>query len=137
MSPQSLQEFGACRQARELFAWGVADRKGLRREPLGFNLVSEPAGSTDSISVNSPEGHGRLSRAEPVRFLASARGWARGTRGRDVRLMPWVGRPLAPQQTALAEEISGMVSALMELLRDQSSPNSPATLPEEETRHGC
>jgi four helix bundle protein len=91
MSQRSLEEFGAYRKAQELFDLVVADMDLVRREPLCFKLVSQQVGSADSICANIEEGHGRLSRPEYVRFLDFARGSARETRGRYLRMTCWLG----------------------------------------------
>ena len=119
MSQRSLEEFGAYRKAQELFQYVVTDMKLVQREPLCFKLVSQQVGSADSICANIEEGHGRLSRAEYVRFLDFARGSARETRGRYVRMDPLVRRYVVRQRTALADEIIGILTATIERLRTQ------------------
>ena len=133
MSQRSLEEFGAYQKARELFDVVVADMKVLQREPLCFKLVSQQVGSADSICANIEEGHGRLSRAEYVRFLDFARGSARETRGRYLRMAIWLGDDLVRQRTALADEIIGILTATIERLRVQSGSNTPPALREEAT----
>lgn len=109
MSQRSLEEFGAYRKARELFDLVVADMNRVRREPLCFKLVSQQIGSADSICGNIEEGHGRLSRAEYVRFLDFSRGSARETRGRYLRMTSWLGEDVIRERTALADEIIGIL----------------------------
>ena len=125
MSQRSLEEFGAYRKALELFDLVVADMKSIQREPLCFKLVSQQVGSADSIAANIEEGHGRLSRAEYVRFLDFARGSARGTRGRYVRLSSWFTEDVIGHRTALADEIIGILTNTIERLR--AAP--PVSLP--------
>ena len=136
MSQRTLEEFGAYQKARELFDLAVADVKLVQREPLCFKLVSQQIGSADSICANIEEGHGRLSRAEYVRFLDFARGSARETRGRYLRMAPWLGDNLVRQRTALADEIIGILTATIERLRAQPTPTSTGTLHEEATDYG-
>ena len=136
MSQRSLEEFGAYRKARTLFDLVVADMKLLQREPLCFKLVSQQVGSADSICANIEEGHGRLSRAEYVRFLDFARGSARETRGRYERLIHWLGEELVRQRIVLADEIIGILTATIERLRAQPAPSSPSSLREEATDYG-
>jgi len=119
MSQRSLEEFGAYRKAQELFDLVVGDMKLVQREPLCFKLVSQQVGSADSIAANIEEGHGRLSRAEYVRFLDFARGSARETRGRYVRMKHWLGDDVIRQRVALADEIIGILTATIERLRSQ------------------
>jgi len=101
MSQRSLEEFGAYRKARALFELVLADMKLVQRDPLCFKLVSQQVASADSICANIEEGHGRLSRAEYIRFLDFARGSARETRGRYLRMSPWFEEDVISQRIAL------------------------------------
>jgi len=136
MSQRSLEEFGAYQKALELFCHAVADMKLVQREPLCFKLVSQQIGSADSICANIEEGHGRLSRAEYVRFLDFARGSARETRGRYLRMAPWLGENLVGQRTSLADEIIGILTATIERLRVQPTPSPTGMMHEETTDYG-
>jgi four helix bundle protein len=136
MSQRSLEELGAYQKARAHFDLVVADMKLVQREPLCFKLVSHQIGSADSICANNEEGHGRLSRAEYVRFLDFARGSARETRGRYLRMVHWLGDHLVQQRTALADEIIGILTATIERLRAQPISTSTGTLREEATEYG-
>ncbi|HKP03785.1 MAG TPA: four helix bundle protein [Chthoniobacterales bacterium] len=136
MSQRSLEEFGADRKSKELFDLVVADRERLRRDPLCFKLVSQQIGSADSICSNIEEGHGRLSPPEYIRFLDFARGSARETRGRYLRMTHWLGEDVVQQRTALADEILGILTASIERLRSQSSSTTTERLHEEVTLYG-
>ena len=136
MSQRSLEEFGAYRKGRELFDFVVADMRSVQRDPLCFKLVSQQIGSADSICANIEEGHGRLSRAEYVRFLDFARGSARETRGRYLRMNRWLGEDVVAQRTALADEIIGILTATIERLRAQPGPTSPGMMREEFPSYG-
>jgi len=116
MSQRSLEEFGAYRKACELFRLVVDDMRLVQKDPLCFKLVSQQVDSADSISANIEEGHGRLSRAEYVRFLDFARGSARETRGRYLRMRPWLG-DVVEQRSALLDEIIGILTSTIERLR--------------------
>ena len=135
MSQRSLEEFGAYQKARELFGVVVADMKLVQREPLCFKLVSQQIGSADSICANIEEGHGRLSRAEYVRFLDFARGSARETRGRYMRMACWLGDGLVQQRVTLADEIIGILTATIERLRAQPVTPPTGMLREEATEY--
>jgi len=136
MSQRPLEEFGAYRKARELFDLVVAEMNLVRREPLCFKLVSQQIGSADSICANIEEGHGRLSRAEYVRFLDFARGSARETRGRYLRMTHWLGDDVVRERTALADEIIGILTATIERLRSQPNPATTRVIREEESDYG-
>ncbi len=131
MSQRSLEEFGAYRKARELFDLVVADMKLVQRDPLCYQLVSQQIGSADSIGANIEEGHGRLSRAEYIRFLDFARGSARETRGRSLRMSQWFGDEVISQRTALADEIIGILTSTIERLRAEPSPYPAKNVREE------
>ena len=136
MSQRSLEEFGAYQKARVLFDLVVADMKLVQREPLCFKLVPQQIGSADSICANIEEGHGRLSRAEYVRFLDFARGSARETRGRYLRMAHWLGDNVVQRRTPLTDEIIGILTATIERLRAQPASTSPRMLREEATEYG-
>ena len=136
MSQRTLDEFGAYQKARTLLDLVVADMKLVQREPLCFKLVSQQIRSADSICANIEEGHGRLSRAEYVRFLDFARGSARETRGRYLRMAHWLGDNLVRQRTTLADEIIGILTATIERLRAQPASPSPGILREEISEYG-
>jgi four helix bundle protein len=136
MSQRSLEAFGAYRKAQELFEFVVTDMKSVQREPLCYKLVSQQIGSADSICANIEEGHGRLSRAEYVRFLDFARGSARETRGRYLRMVSWLGDSVVRQRIALADEIIGILTATIERLRVQPTPSSTGMMREEATDYG-
>jgi four helix bundle protein len=110
--------------------------KVLRRDPLCFKLVGQQVGSADSICANIEEGHGRMSRPEYVRFLDFARGSARETRGRYLRMTPWLGDDVVRERTALADEIIGILTATIERLRVHPTPPAAGTIREEEGDYG-
>ena len=134
MSQRTLEEFGAYRKANELFALVVADMRRVQKDPLCFKLVSQQVGSADSIGANIEEGHGRLSRAEYIRFLDFARGSARETRGRYMRMKPWLGDEVI-QRVGLIDEIIGILTATIERLRAESAAGKGPCMPEEEASY--
>ena len=131
MSQRSLEEFGAYRKANELFALVVADMRLIQNDPLCFKLVSQQVGSADSIGANIEEGHGRLSRAEYIRFLDFARGSARETRGRYVRMKPWLG-DVVIQRVGLIDEIIAILTATIERLRAETPAGKAHCVREED-----
>jgi len=124
MSQRSLEEFGAYRKANEPFVLVMADMNLVQKDPLCFKLVSQEVGSADSICANIEEGHGRLRRAEYVRFLDFARGSARETRGHYLRMAPWLGDEVVRQRASLADEIIGILTSTIERLRAEPSESS-------------
>ena len=131
MSQRTLEEFGAYRKANELFALVVADMRLIQKDPLCFKLVSQQVGSADSIGANIEEGHGRLSRAEYIRFLDFARGSARETRGRYVRMKPWLG-DMVIQRVGLIDEIIAILTATIERLRAETPAGKAPCVREDE-----
>ena len=136
MSQRSLEEFGAYRKAQQLFDLVVADMRLVQREPLCFKLVSQQIGSADSICANIEEVHGRLSRAEYVRFLDFARGSARETRGRYLRMAHWLGDDVVRHRTALTDEIIGILTATIQRLRAQPAATATGLIREEAPDYG-
>jgi four helix bundle protein len=136
MSQRSLEEFGAYRKASELFVLVMADMRLVQKDPLCFKLVSQQVGSADSICANIEEGHGRLSRAEYVRFLDFARGSARETRGRYLRMAAWLGDEVVRQRAALADEIIGILTSTIERLRAEPSEGNSRHVREELADYG-
>lgn len=117
MIQNSLEQFGAYQKAMDLFNAVVKDMALLKSESACFRLVSQQIDSADSIAANIEEGHGRLSKAEYARFLDIARGSARETRGRYVRLTNWLDSDSVAQRVALCDEIIGILTATIQTLR--------------------
>lgn len=134
MSQRTLEEFGAYRKANELFALVVADMRLMQKDPLCFKLVSQQIGSADSIGANIEEGHGRLSRSEYIRFLDFARGSARETCGRHVRMKPWLGDVVIPR-VGLIDEILAILTATIERLRAESAAGKAPCVREEDVHY--
>ena len=134
MSQFALENFGAYKKATELFSLVVDDLGQIMKDPRCYRLVAQQTASADSICANIEEGWGRLSRGEYVRFLDFARGSARETRGRYVRMAPWFSPEIVQHRTALADEIIAILTKTMETLR-HSAPksSSPVSYPKDES----
>jgi len=117
MSQNSLEQFGAYKKAMELFNAVVKDMKLLKSETACFRLVSQQIDSADSIAANIEEGHGRVSKAEYARFLDIARGSARETRGRYIRLTNWLDPESVASKVALCDEIIAILTTTIQTLR--------------------
>ena len=110
MSQQGLERFGAYQKAMELFDLVIANMDKLRGDPRCYRLIAQQVASADSICANIEEGYGRLSRVEYVRFLDIARGSARETRGRYVRMKYWLGPEVISERLSLLDEIIGILT---------------------------
>jgi four helix bundle protein len=117
MSQRSIEEYGSYKKAHELFDLVVHDMEELGSDPRCYRLISQQVGSADSICSNIEEGHGRLSRAEHIRFLDIARGSARETRGRYTRMHHWLADDVMAQRISLADEIIGILTRTIQRLR--------------------
>ena len=117
MSQQGLERFGAYQKAMELFDLVIADMDKLRGDPRCYRLIAQQVASADSICANIEEGYGRLSRVEYVRFLDIARGSARETRGRYVRMKYWLGPEVISERLSLLDEIIGILTKSIVRLR--------------------
>ena len=89
----------------------------LRSDPKCYRLIAQQIASADSICANIEEGHGRLSRAEYIRFLDIARGSARETRGRYERMKHWLKQDIIRQRLELLDEIIGTLTNSIGSLR--------------------
>ena len=113
---RGLEGFGAYRKSMELFDLVVQDMEPLKSDYSLARLISQQLASADSISSNIEEGYGRLSRKEYRRFLDFARGSARETQGRYIRMRHWLNEDVVQQRTALLDEIIGILTATMTTL---------------------
>ncbi len=117
MSQSGLEQFGAYQKANRLFDLVVADMNTLKGNPLCYRLVAQQINSADSICANIEEGYGRLSRVEYIRFLDIARGSARETRGRYIRMKHWLAPQLIRERVQLLDEIIGILTASIVTMR--------------------
>lgn len=117
MSQDSLEQYGAYQKGNELFDHVVKDMERLRKEPLCSRLVSQQIASADSVPANIAEGFGRGTPKEYVLFLRFARGSARETRGRYMRMKHWISEEAVTQRVALCDEIIGILNATIKTLQ--------------------
>jgi four helix bundle protein len=120
MSQQSLDNFGAYRKGMELFDLVVQDMEQVRHDPRCWKLVAQQTACADSICANIEEGAGKGTSADDARFLDIARGSARETRGRYLRMKHWLPAELIAQRAALLDEITGILTATINRLRSAS-----------------
>ena len=112
-----LENFGGYRKARELFDLVLADMEKVRHHPLCLRLARQQVASADSICANIEEGFGRLSRTEYIRFLDIARGSARETHERYLRMKPWLEPALIEHRQKLLGEVIAILTATIGTLR--------------------
>lgn len=117
MSQYSLENFGAYQKATELFDHVANDMANIIKDPRCYCLLAQQISSADSICANIEEGYGRLSRPEYIRFLDFARGSARETRGRYLRMKHWLGQEVIQNRVALADEIIAILTKTIQTLR--------------------
>ena len=117
MSQSGLEQFGAYTKSLTLFDHVVADMEKLKLDPRCYRLIPQQVGSADIICANIDEGYGRLSRIEYARFLDIARGSARETRGRYLRMKHWLAQDVIDNRVALLDEIIGILTSSIKRLR--------------------
>lgn len=101
----------------ELFDMAVDDfADHAKKRPLE-RLVSQQLASADSIAANIEEGHGRETTKEYIRFLVIARGSARETKGRYIRMRRWFKTELVEERTNQCDHIIAILTKAMTSLR--------------------
>jgi len=117
MHQGGLEKFRAYQKALELFDFVVADMAVARGDPRCWRLVGQQIASADSICSNMEEGYGRLGRTEYARFLDIARGSARETLGRYVRMKHWLSQEVIAHRCGILNEIAGALTRSINSLR--------------------
>jgi four helix bundle protein len=116
MEIDRLMKFGAYEKARRLFEYVAEDMEKLVNNPMCARMISQQMASADSICANIEEGYGRESSREYRHFLIIARGSARETQGRYLRLARWLSPAAVAPRVELCEEIIAIVSATIRRL---------------------
>ncbi|MDA0349922.1 MAG: four helix bundle protein [Verrucomicrobia bacterium] len=121
MSSESLEQFMGYRLAMELFDLVVDDFANMAKKPALDRLVSQQLASADSIAANIEEGHGRETTKEYIRFLVIARGSARETKGRYVRMRRWFKTELVEERCDQCDHIIAILTKTMTSLKKRGT----------------
>jgi four helix bundle protein len=125
MSQESLENFGAYRLAMELFDLVVEDLGQVERHAQTYRLVGQQVASADSICANIEEGHGRETTKDYTHFLVMARGSARETRGRYLRMKHWLPIDVIADRVRGCDAILGILSKTIVSLRRKVTTLAP------------
>ena len=121
MNQDSLKQFGAYRNANQLFDLVVADMDIPARDRKCYRRIPQQAARADSIAANIEEGYGRGRPKEYIQFLRFARGSARETRGRYTRMRHWLPGDVISIRFVLCDEIIAILNATISTLQPRHS----------------
>lgn len=123
MGQDSLENFGAYSKSMELFDLVVSDMEKLQEKPMCHRLISQQVASSDSICANIEEGYGRGGTKEYIQYLRIARGSARETRGRYVRMKHWLPQSIIEDRIIRCDEIISILNGTINTLRKKVNQN--------------
>ncbi len=110
----------------ELFDLVVKDMGNIQEDVKTHRLIAQQIASADSICSNIEEGHGRETTKDYAHFLVMARGSARETRGRYVRMKHWLAADVVLDRMKRCDAILGILSRTIFSLRRKAAPSSRA-----------
>jgi four helix bundle protein len=127
-----LENFGIYKLASELFDAFWDDADALMKDLRGRELVRQQIRSLDSVCANIEEGYGRGFGKELPQHLKIARGEARESRGRFMRL----ARLLPPDTITLrVTALDRIIGGLTKTIGTIENRRKPGNLPSLVTRH--
>ena len=109
----------------ELFDLAVQDMGKIARHAQTYRLIGQQVASADSICSNIEEGHGRETTKDYAHFLVIARGSARETRARYLRMKHWLPSEIITDRVSRCDAILGIVSKTIVSLRRRASFPAP------------
>ena len=117
-----LESFGIYKIACQLFEDFWSDSQSIGKDYRGRELVKQQIRSLDSICANIEEGYGRGFGKELAHHLRIARGEARESRGRYIRLHHLLEANVIAERVATLDHIiGGLTQTIVILERKQAT----------------
>lgn len=113
MSAESLENFIAYPLAMKVFNLVPEELADLAKIPALERRASRQLANADSIAANIEEGHGRKTTKGFIRFPVIARGSARETQGRYMRMRRWFDSALDEERTNRCAPIIAILTQTM------------------------